>query len=285
MAYGLSPAVQRRRLRTELRRGRENAELTQEQAAKALDWSLSKLIRIEAGRVGLSTTDLRALLDLYKVTDSEKIANLVSLAKGARERSWWSAYRDKLPQRYLQYIQYEESASNIRSFEPLLVPGLLQTKDYASAIIKSPGIFSATAVGARIEARMIRQRILDQGDPPSMSFIMDEAVISRLVGEKTVAPDQLSRLIDLAGRPNITLQILPFSAGLYKGTMDTFVLLQFPDPEDSDVLFIESRADMIFTRDDAGEIELYQARFSSLESISLGPNDSLDYLRDVARKL
>jgi transcriptional regulator with XRE-family HTH domain len=285
MAYGLSPVVQRRRLRTELRHARENAELTQEQAARAVDWSLSKLIRIEAGRVGLSTTDVRALLSLYKVTDRDKIDSLVSLAKGARERSWWSAYRDKLPQRYIQFIQYEESASSIRAFEPLIVPGLLQTKAYAAAIIKSSGVFSATAVDARIEARMIRQRILDQDDPPSMSFIVDEAAISRLVGEQGVARDQLSRLTSLAGRPNITLQILPFSAGLYKGAMDSFVLLQFPDPEDSDVLFIESKADMIFTRDDAAEIELYQTRYNTLKSISLGPNDSLKYLRDVARRL
>src|SRR5229473_709514 len=125
-----SPVVQRRRLRTELRRARLDVGLTQEQVAAAMDWSLSKLIRIENGTVGISTNDLKAILAHYKITDEGRTAELLALSRGARERSWWNSYRD-MPPRLVQLIEYESASSIIRNFQPMLIPGLLQTEEYA----------------------------------------------------------------------------------------------------------------------------------------------------------
>src|ERR1700689_4204887 len=132
---GPSPAVQRRRLRAELRKARLEAGLTQDQVAVAMDWSLSKLIRIENGSVGISTNDLKAILRLYKIVEADRTSDLVALARAARERSWWSVYRDVAPPRLLQLIEYEAASFITRNFQPLLVPGLLQTEDYARAVL------------------------------------------------------------------------------------------------------------------------------------------------------
>ena len=131
-----SPVVQRRRLRTELRRARLDADLTQEQVATAMDWSLSKLIRIENGTVGISTNDLKAILAHYKITDDRHTAEMLALSRGARERSWWSAYRDSSP-RLIQLIEYESASFIIRNFQPMLIPGLLQTGEYAATMIRN----------------------------------------------------------------------------------------------------------------------------------------------------
>src|SRR5580704_7099732 len=130
-----SPVVQRRRLRTELRRARLDAGLTQEQVATAMDWSLSKLIRIENGTVGISMNDLKAILAHYKITDDRRSAELIALSRGARERSWWNSYRDVAP-RLIQLIEYEAAAFIARNFQPLIVPGLLQTEEYARTSIR-----------------------------------------------------------------------------------------------------------------------------------------------------
>src|SRR5215469_15967451 len=132
----ISPAVHRRRLRAELRATRKEAGLTQEQVAAAMDWSLSKVIRIEGGTVGISTNDLKVLLAYYRVIDADEVERLVALARGARERSWWSGYSDVANQRFLQYIDYETAAFAVRAFQPLIIPGMLQTYDYARAVIK-----------------------------------------------------------------------------------------------------------------------------------------------------
>src|SRR6202044_2932521 len=169
-----SPVVQRRRLRTELRRARLDADLTQEQVAAAMDWSLSKLIRIENGTVGISTNDLKAILAHYKITDDGRTAEMLALSRGARERSWWSAYRDASP-RLIQLIEYESASFIIRNFQPMLIPGLLQTEEYAAAMIRN---YSPQAteqeVKTAIEIRMKRQQILQQPEMPLMFFIMDE---------------------------------------------------------------------------------------------------------------
>src|SRR5580700_3556573 len=129
MADGASPLVQRRRLRAELRRARQERDLTQEQVASDMEWSLSKIIRIEGGSTGISANDLKALLRLYEITDPERTDQLTALARAARERSWWSAYRDVAPPALIQLIEYESAASAIRQFESMFVPGILQTED------------------------------------------------------------------------------------------------------------------------------------------------------------
>jgi transcriptional regulator with XRE-family HTH domain len=278
-----SPLVQRRRLRTELRRARAEARKTQDQVATAMDWSLSKVIRIETGAVGISTNDLRALLNLYAVHDADQTEELIELARASRQTSWLSRYRADITPQYLQYVEYEEAASVLRMYDPLLLPGLLQTQGYAAAVLRTladPGT-SAEVVRNRIEIRLTRQRLLEQVTPPALICVLDESVISRIVGEQEVAPDQLARLIELASRPNITIQIVPFTAGLHRGLLEPFIILEFPDPEDGDVLYLESSRDAIFSHDEDGEISGYREVFEQLRNISFSRADTLDYLRNA----
>jgi len=278
-----SPLVQRRRLRTELRRARAEARKTQDQVATAMDWSLSKVIRIETGAVGISTNDLRALLNLYAVHDADRTEELIELARASRQTSWLSRYRADITPQYLQYIEYEETASVLSMYDPLLLPGLLQTEGYAAAALRALADPSTPAevVQNRIDIRLTRQRLLEQVTPPALICVLDESVISRAVGEREVAQDQLARLIELASRPNITIQIVPFTAGLHRGLLEPFIILEFPNPEDGDVLYLESSRDAIFSHDEDGEITGYREVFEQLRNISFSPADTLDYLRIV----
>ena len=168
MSPSLSTVVERRRLRADLRRARQDAGLTQDQVAAEMDWSLSKVIRIETGSVSISTNDLRALLRLYGISDTAKIQQLVDLAKTARQPSWWSRYRGSVPPVFFQYLEYEAAASAIRHYESYLVPGLLQTRDYAQTVIAEyKGNFTSKTIQTRLEIRMKRQDLLEQARPPA----------------------------------------------------------------------------------------------------------------------
>lgn len=278
-----SPLVPRRRIRGELRRARQEAGLTQESVATEMDWSLSKVIRIETGAVGISTNDLTALLRLYNITDPRRTRELVNLARAARQQSWWSAYRDTVPPTFFQYIEYEASASILRQYEPILIPGLLQTRNYAQAVIsRYRRRFSASEVETAVELRMKRQQLLDQRTPPLLFMIMDEAAIRRLIGEKDLGVEQLMHIITLMSRPNITVEIIPFSAGLHSGIAENFTILEFGNESDSDVVYFESARDSLFSRDDAEEASIYRELFEGLRQVSLGPAGSLGFLKKIA---
>jgi hypothetical protein len=251
-----------------------------------MDWSLSKIIRIETGAVGISTNDLKALLSLYKIHDSERTDELVELARASRQSSWWSKYRGDISPQYLQFIEYEEAASVLRTYEPLVLPGLLQTKEYADAIIRIAAPDTpADLMQTRTEIRLTRQLLLEQPSSPTLMCVLDEAAIQRLVGERSIAPGQINRLISLAARPNVTIEIVPFDAGLHPGMLESFIVLEFPDPEDSDVLFVETSRDMIISHDEAGEISGYLEVFEHLRSISLGPDGTLAYLMNLSKRI
>jgi transcriptional regulator with XRE-family HTH domain len=281
----LSPVVQRRRLRTELRRARLDAELTQEQVATAMDWSLSKLIRIENGTVGISTNDLKAILSYYEITDDKRTTEMLGLARGARERSWWSAYRDASP-RLIQLIEYESASFIIRNFQPMLIPGLLQTEEYATTTIRSlaPQI-SAEDAKLRVEIRMKRQQLLRQSEMPLMFFIMDEAAVRRVVGGQEVMRRQLQQLLDESDKSTVTVEIVPFSAGSHPGMTGPFMLFEFPDAADDDALYLEGPDDARLNRDDAEEISRFRERFEVLRDLSLGPEGSRDLLRQLLGEL
>lgn len=283
-----SPVVQRRRLRTELRKARQNASLTQEQVAEAMDWSLSKVIRIEAGTVGISTTDLKALLSHYRLDDPDTTSQLVALARAARERSWWSVYRDVAPPGLLQLIGYEAASYIIRNFETLLVPGLLQTEDYARAIVLAldEGA-TAERVNALVEIRMRRQEQLDRDDPPLLFFILDEATVRRPIGGRDVMRRQIHHLIEMAAKSNVTIEIVPFTAGAHPGLRGPFVIIEFPDPGDDDVLYLEARGDLTIRGDisEAGEVSAHREVFEQLRGLSLGPDGSSAYLHKLAAEM
>lgn len=280
-----TPVVQRRRLRVELRRARLDAGLTQGEVADAMEWSLSKLIRIEAGSVNISTNDLRMLLHKYQIEDADRTSDLVALARAARERSWWSGYRDIISPQFFQFLEYEAAASVIRNFEPLLVPGLLQTEDYAAAATRRlSGRSAEEASDSLLELRMRRQDLLDRPDPPLLFFILDDAVARRVVGGKAVMHSQLRHLIDMADRPNVTIEIISFDVGIHPGMAGPFVIHEFPDAADDDVLYLEGQGGVV-RQDSVDEISSYRETFEQLREASLGPESSVTYLRKLADKI
>jgi len=286
MAEVGSPLVQRRRLRTELKKARQTSGLTQDQVAGEMDWSLSKIIRIESASSGISANDLKALLQLYGVKDPGQVDSLVALARAARERSWWSAYRDVAPQQLLQLTEYESAAQVIRQFETMFVPGILQTEDYARAVIDNyyeEGL-SSNQLRALVELRTRRQDVIDAENPPSFHFILDEGAIRRLVGGPSIMRRQLRRLIEVADKPNITLEVIPFSAGLHPGMKGPFEIIEFADPSDSEIVYLESPRGDIFS-DVPEETSKYREDFERLGKASLGAQGSLARIAKVADEM
>jgi transcriptional regulator with XRE-family HTH domain len=280
------PVVQRRRLRAELRRVRLAAGLTQDQVAEAMDWSLSKLIRIENGSVSISTNDLKAILQYYKVTDSERVAELIAMGRVARERSWWSEYRDIASRPLLQLIEYEAAAMISRNFQLSVAPGLLQTEEYARAVLeKNNPNRSRDEVEALVGIRMQRQELIDRADPPLLFFIMDEAVVRRQVGGQAVLRGQLRRLLEVSAKPNVTIEVVPFSAGIHPGTLGSFVIHEFPDDADDDTVYLENQQGEFLNRDDPDEILAYRERFERLRRLSLGPGGTDRFLAELAKEM
>jgi transcriptional regulator with XRE-family HTH domain len=281
-----SPVVQRRRLRTELRRARLDAGLTQEQVATAMDWSLSKLIRIENGSVGISTNDLRAILQHYKITDESRVSELLAVSRAARERSWWSSYSDSVPPRLLQLIEYETAAFIARNFQPLVVPGMLQTEEYARVSLRQlDPRMSASHVEALVEVRMKRQDLLRRSDAPLQFFIMDEAVVRRVVGGRDIMRHQVQHVIDVSDMSNVTIEIVPFTAGLLQGLQGQFLMYEFPDAADDDVLYLEDARGALLSRDNQDEVLSFREKFEELREASLGPEVSIEFLRSLVEEL
>jgi transcriptional regulator with XRE-family HTH domain len=281
-----SPLMERRRLRDELRQARLDAGLTQETVADEMDWSISKIIRIETGAVGISTNDLTALLRLYKVRDPRRVKDLIVRGRAARKQTWYSKYRPVLAPTYFQYIEYETSASIIRSYEEIVVPGLLQTEEYATSITQQhrPNVTVKT-VSALVEVRMKRQELL-LGHPnaPLLFFILDEAVIRRLLGDESLRKEQLEKFITMTEKPGIVIEIIPFGVGLHSGMSNVFSILEFPGLSD-DVLYFEGVHESLFSRDVTEEVTVYRELFEELRSISLGPKGTLDYLVRAADEI
>jgi transcriptional regulator with XRE-family HTH domain len=237
---GPDPTVHRRRLRSELRKARAAAGFAQRDVARAMDWSLSKLLRIETGAVSITTNDLRALLNYYKITDPARVESLIEVARAAREKSPWNVYKDISSPEFVAFLAYESAASVIRNFEPLLVPGLLQTEEYAYEVlaeIKGP---DKRRVDRLVDLRMERQELLNRSNSPSLHFVIDEAVIHRVVGGADTMRRQLRHIREQAERPNVTVRIAPFSYGVYPRLRESYIIFEFPAPEDEDILYIEN---------------------------------------------
>jgi transcriptional regulator with XRE-family HTH domain len=283
------PAILRRRLRSELRKARDTAGVTQRDVAVAMDWSQSKLIRIESGAVNISTNDLRALLGHYGV-DSDRSNALVDIARAAREPTPWSIYRDVATPEYIAFLGYEASASIIRNFEPLLVPGLLQTEEYARTVISVAVAHNPQKIDPLVDLRIERQELLVREPAPSLYFIMDEAVIRRVAGGRDIMRRQLRHLQKLAEYPNITMRVVPFEAGILPYQRLPYVLLEFPAVEDGDVLYVENPEGEYLIRETSPEEQdrnspiPYMEVFFKLEQIARR-EDTLRLLQDAIKRL
>lgn len=266
MAPAQDALVHRRRLRARLRQARTDRGLTQREVANAMDWSLSKLIRIESGSVGISSSDLKVLLQHYGIDDPSEVGQFLSLARAGRrdQAGWWTAYRGVTSQQYLTFLGYENAASVVQTFQPLLIPGLLQEEEYARAVFRAFGV-STDQANELVKLRMQRQReLLERSSVPEMIFVIDEAALHRWVGGRDVMRQQLQRLRSEAGRTNVAIEIVPFTAGAHFGMKGPFVILEFAEDQDEDVLFLEnSRGDAI-SRDEQAEIDPYRDAFAQL---------------------
>jgi transcriptional regulator with XRE-family HTH domain len=278
------PTVQRLVLGGHLRRLREEAGMTTERAALSIRGSHSKISRIEHGRVGFKERDIADLLTLYGVGPGDEREALLSLAREANTAGWWQSYADILPHWVEPYFGLEAAAATIREYELQFVPGLLQTEDYARAVIRLGNLPSEEEVIRRARARMSRQEILTGGSPPKVWAVLDEGVLRRVIGGPDVMRGQLAHLIEMCDHPAVTLQILPFSAGAHRAMGGPFTILRYTEPELRDVVFIEQLTSALYL-DKQTEVEAY---LQVIEEVCLQAAPSVktpDMLRSVRAAL
>jgi transcriptional regulator with XRE-family HTH domain len=289
VATDQGPVVQSALLRGELVRLRKESNLTQELVASDLEWSPSKLIRVEGGRSSITKVDLDALLTKYGVTSESTRERLHSLNHGARAGAWWDKYRDDVAPIYLSYVGFEAGAAFIRQSQSLFVPGLLQTADYAEAVTINS--VDAVRVGTIVGLRLQRQTELAQRDPrPRQYYVVDEAVIRRHVGiakSPDIMPAQLRHIADRAEQDElVTVRVIPFSAGAHRGLYGPFTLLEF-DGGLPDLLYIDAGrgefASMVMADD--SRVAEYRDDFELLLEDALSAEKSIELIRSVAEEM
>jgi transcriptional regulator with XRE-family HTH domain len=286
MAARQSPTLRRRRLSTELKRLRDGKGLTATEVARKLEWPVSKVTRMERGEwLRPSPHDIGRLLDVYGVVDEREHEALTTLAREGRQRGWWHAYREMISERYSTYIGLEAEASSVFSFQPLMMPGLIQTADYARALILGgPSELGVEEAELRAKIRTERQKILTDEDPARLWVVMDEAAIRRAVGGRDVMRAQLQHALEITELAKVTLQVIPFSAGAHAGVGGAFAILSFPHDSDPDAVYVETIAGELFV-EDPEEVGRYKVAFQRLTAMALSPGDTITMIADVAAEL
>ncbi|WP_188188641.1 helix-turn-helix domain-containing protein [Nonomuraea sp. SYSU D8015] len=268
-----SPTVRRLRLGQELRLLRERRKLTGARAAKELGWSPSKVSRIEAARTMPSTDDIKALVKLYRV-DGDKLDELIGLLRDAEQRGWWEDYEDSLPEEYTRFLGLEAEAISQRSWEPQIVPGLLQTEDYArEVILASRGIARITHSGvrSRVEARLDRQqRVLHRPDPCRLTVVLDESALMRRFGEPSVMREQMEHLLEISMLPHVGVHVLTMDS-LHPVNTGTFIHLQFAAFDD--VVYLEQLYTASFV-EDLARVAGYETAFDHIKAEALDEDES-----------
>jgi transcriptional regulator with XRE-family HTH domain len=276
--------MRRRRLATELRKLREQSGLPLTDAAKRLGWQASRLSRIETRQSGIPAPDLRKLLDFYEVVDADYRKYLAELARRVNERGWWQKYAGLIGSEYADLIGLEEEVRAIRTYEQELVPGLLQTADYARAVIRAAWPAStAQQVDRWVEVRMERQEILARSDPqpPRLNVVLSEAVLRRPVGGREVMRGQLEHLMRPRDRANVTIQVLPFDAGVHPAMAGPFTMMTFPDPDDLGIVNLENATGALILEEPA-EIRAYDEIWGTLLASALSADDSQAFLKSTS---
>lgn len=287
MASDQGPVVQSALLRSALLGLRRDAELTQEQVAARLEWSASKLIRIEGGKSAITKVDLDALLDVYGVGSESQRDRLQALNRGARERGWWDSYRADISDTFLTYLGYEAGASFIRIFNNAVMPGLLQTSGYAQ---------EATAVAVEdqerirrvVALRMLRQaELAKRTPPPRQYYVLDESVIRRHVGiqrDPGIMPAQLRHIATMAqGDERVTVRVVPFQAVAYAGFAGPFALLEFDGLPH--IVYLEVGDRIAMVHGDDSRIAEYADAFEKMLADALSAADSIEFIRNVADEM
>ncbi|MFE9097571.1 helix-turn-helix domain-containing protein [Streptomyces sp. NPDC007264] len=283
MQYG--PAVRRRKLGAELRALRARSGLTSGAAAALVGWHQSKVSRIETGASGVKPADVRLLLDAYAVEDPglrELLLVLAGSEDGGGRQNWWHAYRGVLPPTYRDFISLESQASTMRTLETSVVPGLLQTPEYARAVTRAAvGTLEEAELDTLVEVRLARQEVLRSEPPLRLSAVLDEAVLRREVGGPDVMARQLRRLLDAAALPHVRLQVLPFAAGAHIGITGPFVIFSFPSRSDLDVVVLDHLTSSLYLEGEE-DLQAYSEAFNSLRIHALSPEESLECIAALA---
>lgn len=282
MASNVNPTVRRRRLGMELRRLRENKGMTAEEVAERLLVSQSKISRLENGRRSISQRDVRDLCTVYEVEDRRIVDSLMQMAKDSRQQGWWHAFGD-IP--YSVYIGLETDAASLRVYEPQIVPGLLQTRSYAEAVItgalpEAP----AAEIEKRVNVRTRRQdRVQDTDKPLRLWAVIDESALRRVVGTPQLMVTQLEWLIEQSHLPHVTVQVLPFEMGAHPGISGHYAILEFPDATDSSVVYIEGVTSDLYL-EKPNDVQKYSLMYEYLRAQALGVEQTRQFIARAAKQ-
>ena len=278
MTVDESPTLRRRRLGAELKRCREAAGLTQEAVSRHFEWNTAKLTRIETARVAVTARDVRDLLTLYGRLDEDYRDAMVELARLSKERSWWTDYKDVL--RPGNFVGLEAGAAAMRVFEPVVVPGLLQTEAYIRALMRSGSDAPQAVTDRRIQLRLQRQARLSGTNPLELAAIVDESVLRRNIGGEAVMRDQLQHLVDIAQSPNVTIRILPLDFGEHLFLGGPAALLEFRETTHLDVVYLEGLAGDYY-EEQPSEVARYREEFDRLGAGALDHRMSLKMIESL----
>nr|WSY54124.1 helix-turn-helix domain-containing protein [Streptomyces sp. NBC_00886] len=282
MASSVNPTVRRRRLGQELRRLRELKGMTAEEVAERLLVSQSKISRLENGRRSISQRDVRDLCGVYEVEDHRIVDSLMQMAKDSRQQGWWHSFGD-IP--YSVYIGLETDAASLRVYDPQVVPGLLQTRQYAEALITGALPETASAdVDKRVQVRLRRQeRISAPENPLRLWTVMDESAVRRVVGNRSLMRDQLEHLVEQSQLPHVTVQVIPFDMGAHPGLNGQYAILEFPDAADSSVVYIEGVTSDLYL-EKANDVQKYSVMYEHLRAQALNVDQSRQFIADIAKE-
>lgn len=281
---GSGPTVLRILLGSQLRVLREAKGITREEAGYVIRASGSKISRMELGRVSFKERDVVDLLDLYGV-DADEAATLVELAREANSPGWWHKYGDLLPDWFQVYVGLEEAASLIRLYEVQFVPGLLQTADYARAVVRlGQPAAPPEEIERRVSLRMGRQELLTKPGGPRLWAVVDEAALRRPIGGKEVMRAQLAQLIEATREPNVTLQVVPFTSGGHAAEAGAFTIMRFPEPDLPDVVYLEQLTSALYL-DKRDDVEKYTEVMERLSVESESPERSVDILSGMLEEV
>lgn len=277
-----APTLRLRRLAAELRTLRSASDLSREEVSARTNLNEATLYRIETAKVRPQRRTLLTLLDLYDADGDTRDA-LLDLSRGADQQGWLHAYQSELGEEYASYISFEAEAQSVRNYESLFIPGLLQTADYAHAVIR--GVLPTEAdeqVEQLTQVRLQRQQLLTKGEPLRVWAILDEAALRRVVGGTAVMRAQLEHLNGCARQPHITLQIIPFSAGAHPGMPGSFSILGFPEVSDRDAVYTDNLGNALFLETEA-DVARYSQTFEHLRAVALSPDDSTRLIMAAAK--
>jgi len=262
-----------RRLVIELKQFREHAGLTGEQVAEQMGWSVAKVYRIEGDKVRVLARDVQRLLKLYGITGEQADA-VLELARMARVKDWWHQYSGAIPEWFQFYVGLEAAASAMQEYNAELVTGLLQTEAYARAVMAAAMRADGDEeIERQIAVRLERQKRLTAPDAPALWAVMNEAVLHRQVGGPQAMAGQLAHIGQLAARPNVTVQVLPFTAGAHPAMLGSFTVMQFPDPADRDVVYLEAETGALYL-EKPEDVRRYSLMIDYLRAQALGPAES-----------